>query len=104
MASFVAADHACAESSIDCAFPVPIALLPKTLEYDRALSGGLVVTLNVVGVPVGSGVGAIVGEAVGAKVVGDGVGAGVGSILHAMLSERSGREQKTNRSAAPEVP
>jgi hypothetical protein len=35
------ADHDWAELIIDCADPVPAALLPKTLEYDRALSAGL---------------------------------------------------------------
>jgi hypothetical protein len=35
------ADHDWAELIIDCADPVPGALLPKTLKYDRALSAGL---------------------------------------------------------------
>jgi hypothetical protein len=33
-------DHACAESSIDRACPVPTASFNQTLEYDRALSAG----------------------------------------------------------------
>ncbi len=41
LASGVTADHDLAESSIDCAYPVPTALFSQTLEYDRALSGGL---------------------------------------------------------------
>ena len=38
--TFVDADQACAESSIDRAWLVPTASLPQTLEYDRALSAG----------------------------------------------------------------